>query len=49
MRLLNPDMKPADVTIKMIDGTPKEIKNRILRFQKFIIRRLKNVKNNLKK
>ena len=48
MRLLNPDMKPADVTIKMIDGTPKEIKNRILRFQKFIIRRLKNVKNNLK-
>ena len=49
MRLLNPDMKPADVTMKMIDGTPKEIKNRILRFQKFIIRRLQNVKDNLKK
>jgi hypothetical protein len=49
MRLLNPDMKPADVTMKMIDGTPKEIKNRILRFQKFIIRRLQNVKYDLKK
>lgn len=49
MRLLNPDMSPADVTIKMIDGTPKELKNRILRFQKFIIRRLQNVKDDIKK
>ena len=38
LRLLNPDMEPAQVTMKMIDGTPKELKNRILRFQKFIIR-----------
>jgi hypothetical protein len=40
LRLLNPDLSPAEVTIKMIDGTPKELKNRILRFQKFIIRTL---------
>lgn len=42
LRLLNPDLSPAQVTIKMIDGTPKELKNRILRFQKFIIRTLSN-------
>ena len=48
LRLLNPDLNPADITIKMIDGTPKELKNRILRFQKFIIRTLSKEKNRIK-
>ena len=47
LRLLNPDLEPADITIKMIDGTPKELKNRILRFQKFIIRTLSKEKKNI--
>ena len=40
LRLLNPDLNPSEITIKMIDGPPNELKNRILRFQKFIIRTL---------
>ena len=40
LRLLNPDLSPAEVTIKMIDGTPEQLKNRVLRFQKYIIRTL---------
>ncbi len=48
LRLLNPDLTPADVTIRMIDGKPTELKDRILRFQKFIIRTLKKEKAYLK-
>jgi hypothetical protein len=48
LRLLNPDLEPADITIKMIDGTPKELRNRILRFQKFIIRTLSQEKKLIK-
>ena len=48
LRLLNPDLEPADITIKMIDGTPKELRNRILRFQKFIIRTLSKEKQLIK-
>jgi len=48
LRLLNPDLEPADITVKMIDGTPKELRNRILRFQKFIIRTLSKEKQLLK-
>ena len=48
LRLLNPDLEPADITIKMIDGTPKELRNRILRFQKFIIRTLSKEKKLIK-
>jgi hypothetical protein len=47
LRLLNPDLSPSDVTTKMIDGTPTELKNRILRFQKFIINTLKNEKTDI--
>ena len=47
LRLLNPDMNPDEITIKMIDGTPKELKNRLLRFQKFIIKTLQNEKENI--
>lgn len=49
LRLLNPDLSPAEVTTQMINGTPKELKNRILRFQKFIIRSLSKQKKDLKK
>ena len=49
LRLLNPDLEPADITIKMIDGTPKELRNRILRFQKFIIRTLSKEKQLINK
>lgn len=48
LRLLNPDLSPAEVTIKMIDGTPKQLRNRILRFQKFIIRTLQKTTKNPK-
>lgn len=48
LRLLNPDLEPAEITLKMIDGTPKELKNRILRFQKFMIRILSEEKQSLK-
>jgi len=48
LRLLNPDLEPADITIRMIDGTPKELKNRILRFQKFIIRTLSKERRRIK-
>ena len=48
LRLLNPHMKPPEITIKMIDGTPKELKDRILRFQKFIIKTLQNQKTYVK-
>ena len=48
LRLLNPDLSPADVTVKMIDGTPQQLRNRILRFQKFIIRTLQKTKKDLK-
>jgi hypothetical protein len=48
LRLLNPDLSPAEVTIKMIDGTPKQLRNRILRFQKFIIRTLQKTKKDPK-
>ena len=48
LRLLNPDLSPAEITIKMIDGTPEQLKNRILRFQKFIIRTLQKTTKNIK-
>ena len=48
LRLLNPDLEPADITMKMIDGTPKQLRNRILRFQKFIIRTLSKEKDSIK-
>ena len=48
LRLLNPDLEPADITIKMIDGTPEQLRNRILRFQKFIIRTLSKEKQSIK-
>ncbi len=38
LRLLNPDLNPAEITLRMIDGKPKDLLNRVLRFQKFIIR-----------
>jgi hypothetical protein len=48
LRLLNPDLSPADITVKMIDGKPKQLLNRILRFQKFVVRTLQKQKNPLK-
>lgn len=48
LRLLNPDLSPADITVKMIDGKPKQILNRVLRFQKFIVRTLQKQKKPLK-
>ena len=48
LRLLNPDMSPSEVTIKMIDGTPEQLKNRVLRFQKYIIRTLSKEKSYIK-
>ena len=48
LRLLNPDLTPAEVTIKMIDGTPEQLKDRILKFQKFIIRTVSKEKMDLK-
>ena len=48
LRLLNPDLSPAEVTIKMIDGTPEQLKNRVLRFQKYIIRKLSKEKDDIK-
>jgi hypothetical protein len=48
LRLLNPDLEPAEITIKMIDGTPEQLRNRILRFQKFIIRTLSKEKKRIK-
>ena len=48
LRLLNPDLSPVEVTIKMIDGTPEQLRNRILRFQKFIIRTLQKTKKDPK-
>ena len=48
LRLLNPDLSPAEVTVKMIDGTPQQLRNRILRFQKFIIRTLQKTKKDPK-
>ena len=48
LRLLNPDLSPADITMNMINGTSKELLNRILRFQKFIIRTLSKEKNYIK-
>ncbi len=49
LRLLNPDLTPAEVTIKMIDGTPEQLKDRILKFQKFIIRTVSKEKMDLKR
>ena len=48
LRLLNPELSPSDVTIKMIDGTPKELKNRLLRFNKYIVNTLSEEKENLR-
>lgn len=48
LRLLNPDLSPADITMRMINGTSKELLNRILRFQKFIIRTLSKEKKYIK-
>ena len=48
LRLLNPQLSPAEVTLKMIDGTPNDLRNRILRFQKFIIKTLQKEKKFIK-
>tara|TARA_B100000886_G_scaffold287707_1_gene212467 strand:+ start:466 stop:2112 length:1647 start_codon:yes stop_codon:yes gene_type:complete len=48
LRLLNPNLSPAEVTIKMIDGTPEQLLKKILRFQKFIIKTLQNEKSIIK-
>ena len=48
LRLLNPELSPSDVTIKMIDGTPEELKNRLLRFNKYIVNTLSEEKENLR-
>lgn len=48
LRLLNPDLSPADVTVKMIDGSPSQLRNRILRFQKFIIRTLQKTRKDVR-
>ena len=37
LRLLNPDLTPAEVTIRMIDGTPSQLVKKILRFQLLLI------------
>ena len=44
LRLLNTNMNPDEITFNMIDGTPEQLKNRLLRFQKFIIKTLQNEK-----
>lgn len=41
LRLLNPDLNPIEVTRRMIDGTREQLLDRILRFQKYIIRTLR--------
>jgi hypothetical protein len=41
LRVLNPHLKPADITSRMIEGTRNDIVNKLLRFQKFIINKLK--------
>lgn len=47
LRLLNPDLSPPEITMNMINGTPEQLKNRILRFQKFIIKTLQSEKENI--
>ena len=47
LRLLNPDMSPPEITIKMIDGTPEELKRKVLRFQKFVIKTLQKEKKKI--
>lgn len=44
LRLLNPELSPAEVTIRMIDGSPKQLLNKILRFQKYIVKTLQDTK-----
>ena len=41
LRLLNPDLNPIEVTRRMIDGTREQLLDRLLRFQKYIIRTLR--------
>ena len=40
LRILNADMSPAEVTIRMIQGSSKDVLDKILRFQKFMIKLL---------
>ena len=47
LRLLNPKMNPDEITIKMIDGTPEQLKDRLLRFQGFIINTLRKQEINV--
>ena len=41
LRVLNPQLKPADISSKMIEGTTNDIVHKLLRFQKFIINKIK--------
>lgn len=41
LRLLNPNLSSVEVTRRMIDGKPQQLLDRVLRFQKYIIRTLK--------
>ena len=47
LRVLNPKLKPVDVTKNMIKGTISEIKDKLLRFQKFVIEKVKKMNENL--
>lgn len=43
LRLLNPNMEPREITKKMLEGTPQERKQKLLRFQKFVIKTLQKM------
>jgi hypothetical protein len=43
LRLLNPNMEPREITKKMLEGTQQERKQKLLRFQKFIIKTLQKM------
>ena len=45
LRVINPDVKQSDINKMMIKGTKKEVLDKILRFNKFVIEYLRNAKN----
>lgn len=45
LRVINPDVKQSEINKMMIKGTKKEVLDKILRFNKFVIEYLKNAKN----
>ena len=47
LRILNADMSPAEVTVRMIQGSSQDVLDKLLRFQKFMIRLLQKQPKNI--